>query len=331
MEIGVESGVDVPEEQAWQLFWSLVGAYRLASLKGKTEAYIKSIQARVIGHFRLSPFEASVGDTIPLTMAPMLDKLEHAGLIACLDMFFNRFSDHEFAGCRLGTLSSRYRNCATLTSLIFFAYQVNRKFTEVFEHFPFMELVPELRRLTDPNEQGEPDPYSPYIKDLGICKVSPYSSTANPLVYTLLHITGTALGHERSMKAVKVGDMSKDTLLRMGCIAAMCLRNYSGYEMIAASNRELMEERKAGRLNASEFASAPDLVKYDNVIAAGGKISQKWFRSGTGWDVLEMLRHSDGLFDSFRKTIKARISYCKMRNGSFGNMVQEYVTAPDLN
>ena len=37
LEIGVESGVEVSEDQAWQLFWALVGAYRLASLKGKSE------------------------------------------------------------------------------------------------------------------------------------------------------------------------------------------------------------------------------------------------------------------------------------------------------
>ena len=178
-------------------------------------------------------------------MTPMLDKLEYTGLIAAVDMFFNRFSDHDFASCRLGTLSSRYRNCAALTSLISFSYQVNRKFSEVLEHFPFMDLVPELRRLTTPHEQDEPD--SPYIKDLGICKISPYSSTANPLMYTLIHITGTAMGHERSMRAMRVNDAAKDSLLRMGCMAAMCLRNYSGYEMIAASTTEEMEERKAKR------------------------------------------------------------------------------------
>lgn len=76
------------------------------------------------------------------------------------------------------------------------------------------------------------------------------------------------------------------------------------------------------------------ILKYDRAIAAGTKIPptwKPWFRTGTGWDVLEMLRHSEGLFDSFRKMIKARISYCEMRNGSIGKMVQEYVTAPDMN
>ena len=132
------------------------------------------------------------------------------------------------------------------------------------------------------------------------------------------------------MRAVRVGDVSKDTLLRMGCIAAMCLRNYSGYEMIAASNTELMEERKAGRRSAEEYETEPELLKYDRAIAAGTKIPpswEPWFRTGTGWDVLEMLRHSDGLFDSFRKMIKARISYSEMRQNSIGKMVQEYVTA----
>ena len=105
LEINVESGVEVSEDQAWQLFWALIGAYRLASLKGKSDHYVKLVTTRVTGHFRLSPFEANVGDAVPMTIAPMLDKLEYTGLIAAVDMFFNRFSDHEFASCRLGTLS----------------------------------------------------------------------------------------------------------------------------------------------------------------------------------------------------------------------------------
>ena len=95
-------------------------------------------------------------------------------------------------------------------------------------------------------------------------------------MYTLLHITGTALGHERSMRATRVNDVAKDTLLRMGCIAAMCLRNYSGYEMIAASNTEEMEERKANRRGAESYATGPEIVKYDKAIEAGTKIPPNW-------------------------------------------------------
>ena len=196
-----------------------------------------------------------------------------------------------------------------------------------------MDLVPELKRLTAPHEQDDPTSYTPYIKDLGICKISPYSSTANPLMYTLIHITGTAMGHERSMRAMRVSEEAQEPLLRMGCMAAMCLRNYSGYEMIASSTKEEMEEFKAKRRDANAFATGPDIEKYDAAIAKGMKIPshwKPWFRTGTGQDVLELLLNSEGLFDSFRRMIKARISYFDMRQGSIGKHVREYVTAPDL-
>ena len=55
-------------------------------------------------------------------------------------------------------------------------------------------------------------------------------------------MTGTALGHERSMKAIHVSEEAQDQLLRMACMAAICLKNYDGYQIISASTTEKTQE-----------------------------------------------------------------------------------------
>jgi len=329
LEFTVEPGDEVSETIGWTLFWALVGTYRASALPLKNDKYVEEVHKKVRRHFALSPFEADISHCTPDSLRPLQDKLEYTGLIASLDMFFNRFPKHEFASCRLGTLNSRFKACGALTSLISFAYKVNRSFADVLEHFPFIPLAKEIKRLS--KDQGQDDPFSftPYLKDMGICRISPYSSKANPLIYTLLHITGTCMGHERSMRALRVTEESQEQLLRIGVFAGMALQNFSGYEMIAASTREKLQARvKKRKTEIIKGDKDPAIVKVDAALKKGLKIkpNQKpWFRTGEGEDVHELLTKSVGIFDVFREAVVDRISYFPHRKDTIGRHVYDRV------
>ena len=96
-EVNVESGEDGSEKVAWRYFWTLVGSYRIVSLIGKYEGYVKNLTSNIQKHFLLSPFEAPIADSALGAMKPMFEQIVYTGLIAAIDMFFNRFPKHERA------------------------------------------------------------------------------------------------------------------------------------------------------------------------------------------------------------------------------------------
>ena len=69
------------------------------------------------------------------------------------------------------------------------------------------------------------------------------------------------MGHERSMRAQRVTEEAHEQLLRMGCIAGICLLNYTGYAMIAASTSEETQARVNSRSEKMDIITGPDTIK----------------------------------------------------------------------
>lgn len=123
-------------------------------------------------------------------------------MIAVLDMFLHRFKDCEEGILRMGTLGSRFRDCAGLLSFGYAQSILKIKPGDLMDWIFIPEMGEEMLRLAAPNEEsGEKESYFAYQSDLGLVSKSAYSSVANPYIFHWIHIIGALLGHKRSQNA----------------------------------------------------------------------------------------------------------------------------------
>ena len=59
-------------------------------------------------------------------------------------------------------------------------------------------MRPEIERIARDEDQDNQFSYTPYLKDMGLCNVSPYSTTANPRLYTMVYVIGSVIGFKMS-------------------------------------------------------------------------------------------------------------------------------------
>ena len=109
----------------------------------------------------------------------------------------------------------------------------------------------DLRKLLKAQQEADiKDSYFVHFRALGFSPKSPYSATAAPFFYSLVHLTGAYMGDPRSLNAVAMVDASINQIV----ILAGFLGNYftgSGdfglYVGKEARAAELKAQRKGGR------------------------------------------------------------------------------------
>lgn len=123
-------------------------------------------------------------------------------MVAAYDMFLHKFKDHPDAILRMGSLGSRYRDCAGLLSLGFALSILNIEAGDLMDWIYIKTMGDEMLRVSRPNQEtGDPDSYFPYQSDMGLVTKSAYSSNANPYLFTWVHVIGSLIGHRRSQNA----------------------------------------------------------------------------------------------------------------------------------
>lgn len=81
--------------------------------------YRRKIETLLNDYLGMSPWHANHIVMFANSNKSFSERPEYVALIAALDMFFHRFPKHEFAGGRIGTITSRNRSAAALNSLIY--------------------------------------------------------------------------------------------------------------------------------------------------------------------------------------------------------------------
>lgn len=123
-------------------------------------------------------------------------------LVAAIDMFLHKFKDSKLSLLRLGSLGSRFRDCAGLLTFGYAMTILNIEAGDLMDWIFIKTMADEVSQITrEGQETGQPDSYFPYQADLGLVIKSAYSSNANPYLFTWIHIIGSLIGHRRSQNA----------------------------------------------------------------------------------------------------------------------------------
>lgn len=151
-------------------------------------------------------------------------------LVASYDMFFHRFPNHQYANLRIGTIGSRYRDCAALLSFGYIsAFLGMDRLTEVLDSVFVEQVGKDIdRMMMSTDERVNQFSYFPYHVDMGLVMKSAYSASANPHFFEWVHIIGTLLKSSRSMNAAHVCDARlPDIISNAACVAFAHANNVS--------------------------------------------------------------------------------------------------------
>ncbi|CAH2088827.1 unnamed protein product [Euphydryas editha] len=174
--------------------------YRLA--KVQNEEYSENLRGRLEAQIKA---EGGAGMSLHGAKGLYGSWLNDSGflkMIAAIDMFFHKCKNHPDAMLRIGSLTSRFRDCAALLSMGYAMSILNIKAGTLMDWVFIKAMAIEVNRVaTRGQESGKTDSYFPYQSDMGIVTKSAYSSNANPYLHTWIHMIGALLGHQRSINA----------------------------------------------------------------------------------------------------------------------------------
>lgn len=166
--------------------------------------------------------------------------------IAALDMFFTEFPMSKHAKLRMGTIPSRYKDCAIINSISQLEVASNMKVDELF-CWCFLEiLVRDVIRISmGGQELGEKRSYTPYMSDMGLSKRSPYSATLNANLHVWCHCVGTFLGSASSPRARIPREVSRNDIIRVAEILGFAKRAHTPMVMRIFQTHEEAVANKA--------------------------------------------------------------------------------------
>ena len=160
----------------------------------------------------VDPFQ-NPGSTLTVSsLSPRYDNWasspSFAKLVAAYDMILIR-SPAPWSLMRLTTVTTAYEACNALLSMNHFAKKLSLSVSDVMGYVLFREAAKDLSRMLKPGQEVEQeDSFFVHFRALGLSPKSPYSATAAPYFYNLVHLTGAYMGDPRSMNAVAMVDAS---------------------------------------------------------------------------------------------------------------------------
>lgn len=165
--------------------------------------YQGQISSRIMTQAVGIPDDIPNPDALIALVGNWLTDINYLKIIAGIDMFLHRFPKAPFAQVRIGTIPSRYRDCASLLSTRFFLHIIgSENLDEVPAWITYEPIALNLIRMSKTGEEAaEGASYFPYQSDLGLVRKSAYSTVINPSYFFFVHGVGALLGLERSRNA----------------------------------------------------------------------------------------------------------------------------------
>ncbi|AJR28375.1 nucleoprotein [Iriri virus] len=187
------------DDDHWIIFW-LLSHYRI----GRTQnaAYRDSLINRLNEVIKtISPEAVDINEGKGTTSG-WVNNPSYCKIVGAVDMFFSRFKNEEFADLRMGTLPSRFKDCAALLSFSHVVKVTNYEPEKILDWVFCGSIGSEAVRMLKPDQElDKPDSYMPYMMDLGLSSKSPYSSIMNPQFHAFAHIISALLKSDRSKNA----------------------------------------------------------------------------------------------------------------------------------
>lgn len=107
-------------------------------------------------------------------------------MVAAVDMFFNKFPDHEYNALKVCTLRSRFRDCTALLSIGYFSSLVSLEHeSDALDWFLTEKQADEAVQMMNPDQElTQEDSYFPYQSDFRLVKKTYYSSAKNIMYFS---------------------------------------------------------------------------------------------------------------------------------------------------
>nr|UOI88692.1 nucleoprotein [Walnut Creek virus] len=259
-----------PEEDKWMTLY-LLFIYRYS--RASNAAY----QAGLVDKLRLQI--ASVSLNPPALNPPKgtykawLNNRNFTKLVAAFDMFFCKFPNHEMAFLRFGTITSRFRDCASLLSLNHLRETAGIEGDQLFAWMFVGTLAEEAEVLMkEAQELDKSDSYTPYMMDFGLSLKSPYSAAVCPGIYTWSHLICSLLVSTRSRNARMVSEANLSNIRNNAAIVAYVHAKNTECGLFFSDNADLIKEVKAANDGDDDTESVSDLSELPK-----SKEPSEWF------------------------------------------------------
>ncbi|AID53188.1 nucleoprotein [Dolphin rhabdovirus] len=194
----------------FQLVMGLLGIYRVSNISNETykEKILGTIQTQLDAIAKNKVMMKTLAVNKQVTLSPNFNMA-----VACIDMFYHRYKGAEKSVIRVSTLTSRYKDCAALSTLAHISNFTGLSLKETLDWVFSDRVAAEVEQMMRPGEEiDRQESYMPYLKDFRISRRSPYSTTFN----SNLHIWGQSacalMGSRRSQNAIL---MSEDNLVNI--------------------------------------------------------------------------------------------------------------------
>jgi len=256
--VGTE-GPEITDNERHRLFYILIAGYRygLASeiLQGDYKA---TVLGKINQVLRNDPYNLD-NDLTPTELSrakSWYNNLEFRKLIAALDMFWTKFPDSSGAKLRVCTLNSRFKDCSSISEIRHLSEVSGRKVGDILRYIFSARVGEEILKIGKEGEEvNQEDSYFPYMRELGLSKRSPYSSTENVHLHNWISIFCALLGSERSFNARIVSENGLMISLNLAIFAAYAFKTYSSPTIVFGTLEDAEEARILKEMDEEEDPS----------------------------------------------------------------------------
>ncbi|AGI04014.1 nucleoprotein [Vesiculovirus malpais] len=244
----------------------ILGLYRVG--RATQEEYKKTLMSGLMAQCKLRHPNAEeiVNETDDFYQAWGNDS-NFLKLVAAVDMFFHQFKKHPDAGLRYGTIVSRYKDCAALSTMSHLHKVTGLPIPDLMTWVLTKSVEDEVCRMMTPGQEiDKADSYMPYLIDLGISTKSPYSSVKNPCFHFWGQLTALLVQSARAKNARVPDDIPYAELTKAAHLLAYAVGHSSDLEQRFSIKdkqykREIASDESLGDIG-SEPPTGKDVVDW---------------------------------------------------------------------
>lgn len=139
----------------------------------------------------------------------------YVSTVAFVDMYFHRFPQHSFSKARIGTVTTRFKDCSVLASTKAIADTLGCTLQKLSVWIWTTGARDDFLRINKADQEIDEDySYSMYFMELGLSRKSPYSASVNYNLHLFYHAIGCGMGIPRSVHARFVGNPEAGGILQ---------------------------------------------------------------------------------------------------------------------
>lgn len=204
-------------------------AYRI--LHAKDTNYVSHLCKEAENLLQSNGFAPFTWTNVSTTFKSWLMYAPLRKMMAGIDMFLNKYPEHEFKLVRFGTIITRFKDCGVLTEFHYLSTMTDLTYQEIGQWAWTKRLGDQICRIFKSGEEIDNEfSYTMYMIEMGLSMRSPYSTTINPELHLWIHIIGCGFKEERSKNARIAGVPEKQSVLASAQIIIFVLGRFATFE-----------------------------------------------------------------------------------------------------